>query len=55
MEEEQADDVAQQTEGTDNNNDLWVADFGRRDQSADSFEEDGNAKGDEEDTVDECT
>ena len=52
VEEEEADNVGGKTETPYNQHKLRVADFLRLDETLDSFKEDGEAQGDEEDSVD---
>lgn len=55
VEEEQAEDVGSEAEAADDEDKLGIANFLRLDKTLDSFKEDGQAEGDEEDTVDQCT
>lgn len=52
--DEEANKVGEQTGGTDDQNKLRVGNFRRFDKTSQGFEDDGNAKGDEEDCIEEC-
>lgn len=52
VEEEETDNVGGKTETSYNQHKLRVADFLRLDETLDGLEEDGEAQGDEEDSVD---
>lgn len=53
MEEEKTDDVGGKTETPDNQHELRVTDFLGLDETLNGFKEDGEAQGDEEDSIDE--
>lgn len=55
VEEQQANEVTSKTERADNNYQLGVGDLGDIDESLNGLHEDAEAKGKEEDTVDEST
>jgi hypothetical protein len=55
VEKEETDNVRGQAEASNNHDQLRMGDFLGLDKSLYGFEEDGEAEGDEEDSVDECT
>lgn len=55
MEKEKADDVTQQTQAAHHNNQLGVGNLRGRDDPANSFQSDGDTKGNKKDTVNEST
>lgn len=54
-ENEETNKVGEQSCGTNNEDELGVLNLGRVDESSEGFKDDGDAKGDEKDGIEECS